>query len=156
MWRESRREGHQCHPEDPTLMTSAVAKSLQSCLTLCNPIDGSPQGSPSLGFSRQELWSRLPIPSPMQKSESEVSQSCPTLSDPMDCKPTRLLRPGDFPGKSTGVGCHWLLHSWPHPTLIISQRPYLQMSSQWGLEFQHMNWRGTQMFSSWQCLNNVW
>ena len=33
-------------------------KSLQSCLTLCNPIDGS---------------------------ESEVAQSCPTLSDPMDC-----------------------------------------------------------------------
>ena len=38
------------------------------------------------------------------KSESEVAQSCPTLSDPMDCSPTRLLRPWDFPGKSTGVG----------------------------------------------------
>ena len=24
-------------------------------------------------------------------------------------KPTRLLRPWDFPGKSTGVGCHFLL-----------------------------------------------
>ena len=43
------------------------------------------------------------------KSESEVAQSCPTLSDPMDCQPTRLLRPWDFPGKSTGVGCHCLL-----------------------------------------------
>ena len=32
------------------------------------------------------------------KSESEVSQSCPTLSDHMDC-PTRLLCPWDFPGK---------------------------------------------------------
>ena len=40
------------------------------------------------------------------KSESEVAQSCPTLSDPMDC---RLLHPWDFPGKSTGVGCHCLL-----------------------------------------------
>ena len=39
----------------------------------------------SLGFSRQEHWSGLPFPSPMQKSESEVAQSCPTLSDPMDC-----------------------------------------------------------------------
>ena len=35
------------------------------------------------------------------KSESEVAQSCPTLSDPMDCSP---------PGKSTGVGYHCLLH----------------------------------------------
>ena len=33
---------------------AAAAKSLQSCLTLCDPIDGSPPGSPSLGFSRQE------------------------------------------------------------------------------------------------------
>ena len=43
------------------------------------------------------------------KSESEVTQSCPTLSDPMDCSPPRLLHPWDFPGKSTGVGCHCLL-----------------------------------------------
>ena len=35
---------------------AAAAKSLQSCPTLCDPIDGSPPGSPSLGFSRQEHW----------------------------------------------------------------------------------------------------
>ena len=46
-----------------------AAKSLQSCLTLCNPIDGSPPGSPALGFSRQEHWSGLPFPSPMHESE---------------------------------------------------------------------------------------
>ena len=63
---------------------AAAAKSLQSCPTLCDPMgDSSPPGSPSLGFSRQEYWSRLPFPSPM--CESEVAQSCPTLSDPMDC-----------------------------------------------------------------------
>ena len=33
------------------------AKSLQLWLTLCDPIDGSPPGSLSLGFSRQENWS---------------------------------------------------------------------------------------------------
>ena len=43
------------------------------------------------------------------ESESEVAQSCPTLCDPMDCKPTTLLHPWDFPGKSTGMGCHCLL-----------------------------------------------
>ena len=41
----------------------------------------------SLGFSRQEHWSGLPFPFSMHKSESEVAQSCPTLSDPMDCSP---------------------------------------------------------------------
>ena len=47
------------------------------------------QAPPSLGFFRQEHWSGLPFPSLcMQvKSESEVVQSCPTLSDPMDCSP---------------------------------------------------------------------
>ena len=92
--------------------TAAAAKSLQSCLTLCDPIDGSPSGSPvpgilqartlewvaisfsnawkwkvkrkslsrvqlfttpwtaaylappSMGFSRQEYWSGVPLPSP--------------------------------------------------------------------------------------------
>ena len=91
---------------------AAAAKLLQSCLTLCDPIDGSPPGSPvpgilqartlewvdisfsnawkwkvkvkslsrvrllatpwtaahqaplSMGFSRQEYWSGLPLPSP--------------------------------------------------------------------------------------------
>ena len=91
---------------------AAAAKSLQSCLTLCDPIDGSPprspvpgilqartlewaaisfsnawkwkvkvkslssvqllatpwtaayQPPPSMGFSRQEYWSGLPLPSP--------------------------------------------------------------------------------------------
>jgi len=40
------------------------------------------------------------------ESESEVAQSCPTLCGPVDC---RLLHPWDFPGKKTGVGCHFLL-----------------------------------------------
>ena len=47
---------------------AAAAKLLQSCPTLCDPIDGSPPGSPSLGFSRQEHWSGLPFPSPMHES----------------------------------------------------------------------------------------
>ena len=48
---------------------AAAAKSLQSCPTLCDPIDDSPPGSPSLRFSRQEHWSGLPFPSPMHESE---------------------------------------------------------------------------------------
>ena len=94
------------------LIIAAAAKSLQSCLTLCDPIDGSPPGSavpgilqartlewvaisfsnawkwkqkvkllsrvrllgtpwtvahrapPSMGVSRQEYWSGVPLPSP--------------------------------------------------------------------------------------------
>ena len=53
---------------------------VQLCAT---PSTAAHQAPPPLGFSRQEHWSGLPFPSPMH--ESEVAQSCPTLSDPMDC-----------------------------------------------------------------------
>ena len=91
--------------------SAAAAKSLQSCPTLCDPIDGSPPGSPSLEFSRQEHWSGLPFPSPMHENE-KWKWSCLVVSDsswPHGLQPTRLLHPWDFPGKSTGVGCHCLL-----------------------------------------------
>ena len=39
----------------------------------------------------------------------KLLQSCPTLWDSKDCKPARFLCPWDFPGKSIGVGCHFLL-----------------------------------------------
>ena len=69
----------------------AAAKSLQSCLTLCDPVDGreSPWDSPgkNTGVGCHFLLQCMKV-----KSESEVAQSCPTLSDPMD---------GSLPGSST-------------------------------------------------------
>ena len=38
-----------------------------------------------------------------------VTQSCPTLCDPMDCSPPGSSVHGDNPVKNTGVGCHSLL-----------------------------------------------
>ena len=68
---------------NPPYKAAAAAKSLQSCPTQ-RPHGLQPTRLPlSLGFPRQEHWSGLPFPSPMH--ESEVSQACPTLSDPMDC-----------------------------------------------------------------------
>ena len=66
------------------------------------------------------------------KSESEVAQSCPTLSDPMDCmQPTRLLRPWDFPGKSTGVGCHCLLCNFSLVARFIYHLPFYSFFSEY-------------------------
>ena len=61
-------------------VAAAAAKLLQSCPTLCDPIDGSPPGSTPLGFSRQEHWSGLPCPSPMHESEKR-KWSCSVVSD---------------------------------------------------------------------------
>ena len=77
---------------------AAVAKSL-SYVQLCeSPETAAHQAPPSLGFSRQEHWSGLPFPSLMNESESEreVTQSCLTLSDPMDCSPPDFSIHGIF------------------------------------------------------------
>ena len=44
---------------------AAAAKSLQLCLTLCDPKDGSPPGSSIHGILQARIWSGLPFPSPM-------------------------------------------------------------------------------------------
>ena len=71
------------------LSAAAAAASLQSCPTLCDPIDSSPPGCPVPGFSRQEHWSgcHFLLQCMKVKSESAVSQSCPTLCDPIDGSP---------------------------------------------------------------------
>ena len=82
-----------------TVSAAAAAKSLQSCPTLCNPVDGSHQAPPSLGFSSQEHWSGLPFSSPMHESE-KWKWSCSVMSDsyrPHGLQPIRLLRPWHFP-----------------------------------------------------------
>ena len=101
-----------------------VAISFSRCLELCllllshfsrvrlcvTSLMADHQALPFLGFSRQEHWSGLPFPSPMHESE-EWKWSLSVVSDssrPHGLQPTRLLCPWDFPGKSTGVGCHCL------------------------------------------------
>ena len=54
---------------------------------------------------KQPQTQGYPYTKKKEKKKSEATQSCPTLCDPMD---TRLLRPWDFLGKSTGVGCRTL------------------------------------------------
>ena len=92
-----------------------------SRVRLCaTPETAAHQASPSLGFSRQEHWSGLPFPSPMHESE-KWNGSRPVVSDPLrphGLQPSRLLHPWDFPGKSTGVGCHCLLHGFTLMKLI--------------------------------------
>ena len=67
---------------------AAAAKSLQSCPTLCDPIDGSPPGSPVPGILQAKntgVGCHCLLQCIKVKSESEVAQSCPTLRNPMDC-----------------------------------------------------------------------
>ena len=83
----------------------AAAKSPQSCPTLCDRIDSSPPGSPVPGIlqARTLEWVAISFSHAWKWKVKMKSLSRVGL------QPTRLLRPWDFPGKSTGVGCHCLL-----------------------------------------------
>ena len=68
------------------------AQSLQSCLTLCGPMDCSSQAPLSMKFSRQEYQSELPflppgdLPNPEIEPESTVSpvfQGDSLLTEPL-------------------------------------------------------------------------
>ena len=89
--------------------TTTTTKSLQSCPTLCNPIDGSPTGSPVPGIlqARTLEWVAISFSNAWKWKLSRSVVSDP--QQPHELQPTRLLHPWDFPGKSTGVGCHCLL-----------------------------------------------
>ena len=101
-------------PPEPLLLLLLLSRF--SRVRLCaTPEMAAHQAPPPLGFSRQEYGSGLPFPSPMHEGE-KWKWSRSVVSDswrPQGLQPTRLLRPWDFPGKSTGVGCHCLLRQSP-------------------------------------------
>ena len=90
---------------------AAAAKSLQSCLTLFDSIDGSPTGSPVHGILQARIleWVAISFSNAWKWKVKVMSLSRVWLLATHGLQPTRLLHPWDFPGKSTGVGWHCLL-----------------------------------------------
>ena len=90
---------------------------VQLCAT---PETAAHQASPSLGFSKQEHWSGLPIPSPMHESEkwkwsrSVVSDS----SDPMDCSVPGFYVHGIFQARVLGANFDSKPHTLPAPVWL--------------------------------------
>ena len=61
------------------LMPPVCAQSLQSCLTLYDPVDSSPTGSLSMELSWQGYWSGLPYPPPGDLPKPEIEPSSPVF-----------------------------------------------------------------------------
>ena len=102
-----------------------LAKLLQSCLTLCDPIDCSPPASCPWGFSRQEYLSGLPCPSPGDipnpgiepRSPALLTDSLPSESPAGKPKNTRVgrlsLLQENFQTQELNHGLlHWQAGSW--------------------------------------------
>ena len=100
--------GFECAVRSFTKLLLLLLLSCFSRVRLCEtPQTTANQAPPSLGFSRQEHWSGLPFPSPI--SESEVTQLCPTPSDPMDCSPPGSAIHGIFQARVLEWGAIALL-----------------------------------------------
>jgi len=93
------------------IQAAAAAKSLQSCLTLCEPMDGSPPGSPVSGILQARIlkWVAISFSNAWKWKVKVKSLSRVWLLATHGLQPTRLPRPLDFPCKSARVGCHRLL-----------------------------------------------
>ena len=78
------------------------AKSLQSCPTLCNPMDCSPSGSSVHGILQARLlqWVVMPSFSAAAAAAAKSLQSCPTLCDPIDGSPPGSPVPGILQAKT--------------------------------------------------------
>ena len=92
-------------------LIATAAKLLQSCPTLCDPIDGSPPGSPVPGILQAKTleWVAISFSNAWKWKVKVKSLNRVQLLATHGLQPTRLLHPWDPPGKSTGVGCHCLL-----------------------------------------------
>ena len=88
-----------------------ICKSLQSCPTLCDPIDSSPPGSlvPGILQARTLEWVAISFSNAWKWKVKVRSLSRVWLLATPWTAAHQLLHPWDFPGKSTGVGCHCLL-----------------------------------------------
>ena len=138
-WRLCHKYG--CCEHHSFITSTAAAKSLQSCLTLCDPIDGSQPGSTIPGILQARTLELVAI------SFSDAWKwSCSVVSDPQrprGLQPSRLFCPWDFPGKSTGVGCHCLLRITSTHTFKCLPRawhcagPSLSDQSRWSLPAGH-------------------
>ena len=91
---------------------AAAAKSLQSCPTLCNPIDGSQPGSSVPGILQARILEWVAISFSNACMHAKSLQLCPTLCDPMDSSP---------PGSSVyGFSRQEYWSGLPFPSLTVS------------------------------------
>ena len=94
-------------------MCARVYPATQSCRNPCDPVDCSTPDSSSVGFPRQEYWTRLPFPS-RASSTPGITPAFPALA-------------GGFftsepPGKPCGVPC-WPLHGLSPPVRLSRGAP---------------------------------
>ena len=62
-----------CHFLLQCMKVKSESEAAQSCPTLSDPMDCSPPGSSVHGFSRQEYWSGVPLPSPILDPRRHLS-----------------------------------------------------------------------------------
>ena len=95
---------------------AAAAKSLQSCPTLCDPIDGGPPGSAVPGILQARTLEWVPFPSPIHESgkwklKVELLSCVWLLVTPWTAAHQAPLSMG-FSRQEHWSGCHFFSNAW--------------------------------------------
>ena len=111
----------------PAAAAAAAAKLLQSCPTLCGPIDGSPPGSsvPGILQARTLEWVAISFSNAWKWKVKVKSLSHSWLLATPWTAAHQAPPSMDFPGKSTGLGCHCLLLSNSYRIINNKQKKWL-------------------------------
>ena len=98
----------------PWLVAAAAAKSLQSCLTLCDHIDGSPPGSPIPGILQARIleWVAISFSNAWKWKVKVKSLSRVRLLATPRTAAHQVPPSMGFSRQGTGVWCHCLLRPW--------------------------------------------
>ena len=123
------------HWEGNDIILAAAAKSLQSCPTLCNPIEGSPPGSaiPGILQARTLEWVAISFSNAWKRKVKVKSLSRVQLFATPWTTAHQAPLSMDFPGTSTGVGCHCLLqilHLHKHSSPLSRKKRYRDWRTQ--------------------------
>ena len=103
-----------------TVRLKAAAKSLQSCPNLCDPIDGSPLGSPVPGIlkARTLEWVAISFGAGKWKVKVQSFSRVRLLATPWTAAYKAPPSMG-FSRQNTWVGCHWRQESYIRNLLYI-------------------------------------
>ena len=81
-----------CHFLLQCMKVKSESEVAQSCPTPAIPWTAAHQAPPSMGFSRQEYWSRVPLPSPGDLPDPEIEPMSPMLqADALPSEPPEKL-----------------------------------------------------------------
>ena len=118
------------------LFAADAAKSLQSCPTLCDPIDGSLPGSSVPGILQERTLEWVAISFSNARMHAKLLQSCLTLCDPIDTSPLGSPLPGILQARTLEWVAISFSNAWKWKVKVKSLSRVRLLATPWTAAYQ--------------------